>query len=314
MRMSFEKWQGSLNDFIVIRLSDADGQIVQEATQRVAPRLCSRRQGIGADGILLLIGNERSSPRPHSLVIINSDGSLAANCGNGVRCAVASILRTASQAGRSQPDADEWDVIELQVESQVITSRILRQTTDWAFVTVEMGVPKLGDVLPWHQDAVQAVRTAAAAAGLSDYSLSTCEIGNPHLVIATPHASPALARALGPALQKTPLTSGINVHVVRPVTLSSRDHTLARGDLGGGEVGDALQAFVWERGAGETMACGSGVAAIAAVSFAEHLTSRADWVAVDMPGGRLYARQDDAKSTVTLAGPATFVFDGLVDL
>src|SRR5690606_32979571 len=106
------KWHGTKNDFIIIRISSADGDLVLESIKRQTQSLCDRRSGVGADGILVLHSEQRGDLTPHGLTIINSDGSLAKNCGNGLRCAALSILRAHLQNGNCH---DLPEAIELKV-------------------------------------------------------------------------------------------------------------------------------------------------------------------------------------------------------
>src|SRR5690606_29206086 len=115
-QISFEKWHGCRNDFIVLRMRQTSADEVLPSLVKAAPRLCSRDgSGIGADGILVLHEGPGDPLRPVELSIVNSDGSLARNCGNGLRCAGASIVRQAMQQGKS---LDEFTWLELPVMQQ----------------------------------------------------------------------------------------------------------------------------------------------------------------------------------------------------
>lgn len=307
MFLAFEKWHGCLNDFVVLWISDADGDVVLASLKRQAPQICDRRGGIGADGLLVLRTERRDDLTPGALTIINSDGSLAMNCGNGLRCAALSIRKAHVERGNPKelPEA-----VSLTVAGDSFTCRFMGQGLS-PFVAVEMGIPKLNERVSWHQDALSAVQAIVGKAGVSRSiaEVGTCEIGNPHVVIASEAATRDLLLKLAPELQARPLSDGINVHLVRTKNVTNTDQTRAKQEVGGA-LGELYDVFVWERGAGETMACGSGAVAVGALALQSGFIKREEWIGVDMPGGRLYVKQATSDDTVRLAGPATYVFRG----
>lgn len=315
MQLRFEKWHGCLNDFAVIWLSDLDGDVVMDSLKRQAVALCHRHGGIGADGLLVLTTKKRDDLDPYKLTIINSDGSIAKNCGNGLRCAASSVLMRHRQKGDPK---DLPEAVELEVEGAAMICRFMKKEVPYPFVAVDMGVPKVGDQVAWRDDAIRSIKQVAGEAGQGSLGLDAevCEIGNPHLVITSDAASRDLIVTLGPRLQKTDAYDGINVHLAKPMTLTDKDQARAKQDLGQGfgELGEVYSVFVWERGAGETMACGSGACAVAATALATGLVDRSSWIAVDMPGGRLYVRHEAEDEPAVLAGPAAFVYGGTIDL
>lgn len=315
MFQKFEKWHGCKNDFIVTWLTEADGDVVLGSLRRQAPTLCNRDgSGIGADGILVLHSKLRTTLIPDRLTIINSDGSLAKNCGNGIRCAAGSIRRhfLEERNGDDFPEA-----LELSVDGTEIICRFLDESSqpDQVFVAVDMGVPTLGTANSWHAQAKKEIQQLASelhVPALID-GFDTCQIGNSHISLLLDEADRDLLLKLGPRLQNSPHWDGINVHVCRIEEMTSEDQAMAKKHLGG-RISELYQAYAWERGAGETQACGSGACAIAASVLRTGLLKRDEWVAIDMPGGRLFCRQDHPSSPVTLAGPAKFVFSGTVEI
>lgn len=305
MFLGFEKWHGCRNDFVVIWISDQDGDVVEGSLKRQGKALCDRHAGIGADGILVLRTRKRGDLMPYRLTIINSDGSIAKNCGNGIRCAALSVLKAHREKG--DPKALP-ELVELEVEGEALTARFMRPAGTYPLVCVEMGVPKLGAAVAWEEDAQRDAKKLGAFS-----EIGVCEIGNPHVVLTTDAASRELVLKVGPALQTSPLADGINVHLIKPLTLTDRDQARAGAELGH-RLSEGYQVFVWERGAGETMACGSGAAAVGALALASGLVDRDEWIAVDMPGGRLYVKHESPTEPVLLAGPGAFVFDGKVSL
>jgi diaminopimelate epimerase len=312
MDISFEKWHGCRNDFIILRLTEADGEVVLNSLSRQAPVLCDRHSGIGADGLLVLWTQSRQQIEPTHLTIINSDGSIAQNCGNGLRCAASSVLKALRD---HQKSTDSFEMLDLSVEGVSKVCRFMKKNQEFPFVAVEMGVPTLNDELPWWSEAKKTVRKLADELGLekSIQDLAACDVGNQHLIISCESASRDMMLAFGPKLQKSPHWDGINVHLVSAVATTDQDRKRSKNDLGG-ELSEVYKAFVWERGAGETLACGSGAVAIAASALASGTLERDQWIAVDMPGGRLYVKQEQDDEPAMLAGPANFIFRGTISI
>jgi len=312
MFIDFEKWHGTKNDFVIIRLSAADGDLVLDSIKRLAKSICDRNTGIGADGILVLHSKQRGELTPHSLTIINSDGSLAQNCGNGLRCAALSILRGHLEKGdpNNLPEA-----IELKVEGIPLTCRYLNNQSLNSLVAVDMPDAKIGKNVAWGAAVIAASKQHLDSIGLkpSEFEIEVSDLGNPHIVITTEKASRDLMLKIGPPLQKLTGLDGINVHVVNPVSLTDKDRSQAKNQLGH-SVSELFTMYVWERGAGETMACGTGACAVGLTALASGLVDRNEWIAVDMPGGRVYVNQKSESDAVTLAGPAKFVFSGKYEI
>jgi diaminopimelate epimerase len=312
MFIDFEKWHGTKNDFVIIRLSSADGELVLESIKRLSKSICDRNSGIGADGILVLHSEKRGELTPQGLTIINSDGSIAKNCGNGLRCAALSILKAHLEKGdpRNIPEA-----VELTVEGVSLTCRYLNNQTLNSLVAVEMPDAKVGKQVSWGASVIQSTKKHFDSIGLkpSQYEIEVSDLGNPHVVITTDDASRELMLKIGPPMQKLSGLDGINVHVIKAATLSDKDKSLGKNQLGH-PVSDLFTMYVWERGAGETMACGTGACAVGLTAIASGLVDRKDWIAVDMPGGRVYVNQKSEDDAVTLAGPAKFVFSGKIEI
>jgi diaminopimelate epimerase len=311
--LDFEKWHGCLNDFIVVWLAEHD-DLALASLKRQAVALCDRRAGIGADGILVLHVKKRGDLTPHGLTIINSDASIAKNCGNGMRCAALSVLKRHREKG--DPN-DPLEAVELTVEGRLLAARFLpKRGGEWPHVAVEMGVPVVDAALDWLPAARDAVAKAArelALPALANAEIGVCDVGNPHLVVTTDAASRAIALSAGPYLQTTPLADGINLHVVKAEPVTDKDQARAKAEVGQG-LSELFRAYVWERGAGETPACGSGACAIAACAIASGVVERSEWVGVDMPGGRLYVRWETDAEPVVLAGPGAFVYSGQLSI
>ena len=124
MQLKFEKWHGCLNDFAVVWITEADGDVVMNSLKRQAVQLCDRHAGIGADGLLILHVKNAGDLTPTKLTIINSDGSIAKNCGNGIRCAASAVLKAHREKGTPK---DLPELVALEVEGQQMIARFMRR-------------------------------------------------------------------------------------------------------------------------------------------------------------------------------------------
>lgn len=279
----FSKMHGAGNDYIVFdathepaitdRLSDHD-------IAALTPRICARRTGIGADGVILVDGE---MPRPN-VRVINADGGNGDLCGNGLRCVIALIARR-SNTTHVTLHAAERDIIGAR-ESD-------------GSVTIEMGPAHFDpDRIPINTNLLRRVAGArgAAAFSVAGFELAFVNVGNPHAVIFT--ARPVDEFNLdrhGPELEHHPaFPQRMNIHVAQiadDITVHARNH---------------------ERGVGETLACGTGACAIvAAAALARRLKPEARVV---MPGGVLNVQWNRATNQLTLNGPVTHVCDGYIPL
>jgi diaminopimelate epimerase len=276
--MRFAKAHGTGNDFVV--LPDPDGAL--DLTPELIVAVCDRRRGIGGDGVLRVV---RAAKHPEAATMAgdaewfmdyhNSDGSVAEMCGNGVRAYTRYLL----YAGLTAPGTDRLaiatraGVVEVTVSGDAITATLPRAVVGGTGVATLYGVAYPG--------------TAA-------------EVGNPNLVCLVPDRTTLDAMDLGgaPSLDAATFPAGANVEFVTP-----------------GEPVDGADAHVHmrvvERGSGETLSCGSGACAVAAVTL--HAAGRsAGVVAIDVPGGRLSVAVD--ADGCRLTGPATVVATGDIDL
>ncbi len=282
--LRFSKMQGAGNDFVVI-----DG-ITQtfSPTSALIQALCDRHFGIGADQLLLL---EKPTCYDVDCVyrIFNCDGAEVEMCGNGARC-VAKFLRERGLTNK--------DKILAQTATRIVT---LHYSEDKE-VSVDMGVPSLRlSPTQFHLANLKQVEQG----GRICYEISTAEgtfvadmvsMGNPHAVIFTKERPSAKAlERMGRSIEESPLfPEKINVEFVT--------------------VTERTSAFVdvWERGAGITLACGTGACASAVSGYLRGLFD--ETVQLQLPGGLLTVSWDgNPFHSVQLKGPAKFVFDGVID-
>ncbi|MCX6117577.1 MAG: diaminopimelate epimerase [Proteobacteria bacterium] len=307
MSIPIEKWHGCKNDFIVTWMLATDRDTVFETLRRLASKLCARDgSGIGADGILVLEVKSRKDIYPSELHIINSDGSLASNCGNGLRCAAMSVRRNA-QKNTSQ----DIEGVSFQVMGQTIDCRFLGRSSS-PLVAVTMPIPKMNETNEWHSEALKLV-TAVSTKPTPNSKPVTVDVGNPHIVLQFDEAQASTCEAYGKPMQIIRNHDGINVHVCHEIEITNEDQKFAKSILGE-SIEAAFKVWPWERGVGPTQACGTGACAVGVAALQDGLTDRSGWIACDMPGGRLYVQQSSANDPVVLCGPAVFVFSGEIEI
>jgi diaminopimelate epimerase len=272
MRVRFEKWEGLGNDFVVLSgLRSA----LDDATVR---RLCDRRFGIGADGVLLV---EERGPGPARMIVRNADGTRPEMCGNGLRC-VAGFL------GKSGAVIVATDAGEKACE--------VRETGEGTVdVLVDMGEARRGEDL-------------VAVAGGREHRFLTVDMGNPHAVSFEDHGAPSDEEALdtlGPLVSRLP-PGGTNVELCRllPVTVG--------GDSPPPAQPVRISVLVWERGVGRTLACGTGACAVAVAACDTGRSRFGAPITVTLPGGPLEITVTAGTLAVRMRGPARRVFSGEV--
>lgn len=293
MNIAFEKWHGCQNDFIVIWMNPHQSQYIFDSVVQRAPELCARHSGIGGDGVII-IHHSPQDVLPRRVTVINRDGTIAKNCGNGLRCAAASIHQRLNKGGVAES-------FELLIEGSSVLAKILSSSSTEQIVSIAMGVPTLDEQNSWHENAVAKFKQLGSK-GLS--ALATCEIGNQHILLFSDTCDEEALQHVAPAFQKDSAWDGINVHLVKESQVS-RTH-----ENGLGEICEAYQALSWERGVGPTYACGSGACAVSAHALAEGFISRDCWVEIQMRGGSLFCRQRSVDEPIELAGSALLVFKG----
>ena len=275
-QLSFTKMQGLGNDFVVI---DAFSQPVSLTPERVR-FLADRHFGIGCDQLLIV--EPASDPDiDFRYRIYNADGNEVEQCGNGARC-FARFVRDRGLTGK--------DRIQVSTSSGVI---VLTVEADGQ-VTVDMGPPQFEPnripLLAEHRAELYSVPV-----GDRTLRLGAVSMGNPHAVLQVMSVDQAPVAELGPLIENHDLfPARVNVGFME---VMSRDHIRLR---------------VFERGVGETLACGTGACAAVVVGRCQGLLD--ERVRVDLPGGSLYIRWDGEGSNVLMTGPAVRVFEGAIDL
>ncbi|HEX78045.1 MAG TPA: diaminopimelate epimerase [Dehalococcoidia bacterium] len=281
--MNFVKMQAAGNDFVLI-----DARYGEQDWPELAKAMCHRRLGVGADGLLLVLPSEVADLK---MQMFNPDGSEAEACGNGLRC----LAKYAVEEGLV---AAEDGGLSIETMAGLRRARVFMTGDEVARVEVSMGAPELspGDIpLALGEghgklDIKPVLDYPLTVSGLG-LRLSFVSMGNPHAVhfMEEPVESFPLAE-IGPLVENHPLfPQRTNFEIVN---LLGRRQARAR---------------VWERGAGETLACGSGACAIAVAARLHGYTD--DQLEVSLPGGTLTLSWD-GEGEVVLSGPAETVFRG----
>lgn len=274
--MNFTKMNGLGNDFIVI----SGEQQLPANVDELAISLCNRFFGIGADGLVYILPSEIADFR---MRIINSDGSEAEQCGNAIRCVAKYVY------DNGLTDKEEITIETLGAGAQKVQLTI--QEGAVTTVRVDMGEPILNGLqVPTTIDSERVIEHPIEVDG-REFRFTAVSMGNPHCVIYVDDAAGFDLEKWGPKLETHPLfPRKINVEFV---TVKSRAHTDMR---------------VWERGAGPTLACGTGACATVVASV---LTEATDRIAtVSLKGGDLLIEWNESDNHVYMSGPAAVSFRG----
>jgi diaminopimelate epimerase len=288
----FTKVHGLGNDFVLIDAL-ADPTLAGLDFAPLTQAWCDRHRGIGADGVLLLCAPSTADGAPR-MRIFNSDGAEAEMCGNGVRC-VARVI--AERHARFLTG----DVLHVQVGKDAAATLEIRAHRDAAggFVAaeVDMGEPRtVARDIPVDEHAVVSNSPTTVALALPNRRLlhAACvSMGNPHAVIFVDRVEDAAPHDVGPLVERHhAFPQRTNVQFVE---VASPAHIRVR---------------TWERGAGPTLACGTGACAAVVAGVQAGKLERS--VTVSLPGGDLRVRWDEASNHVWMTGPAEVVFNGAV--
>ncbi len=269
-RLNFSKWHGHGNDFIII--DDRANRFT--FSKKLVAQLGDRNFGIGCDQFMVIRNSKKAD---FKMELYNQDGGKAEMCGNGIRCFA--VYLYSRKITRKK-------LLEIETGAGIIRPKIKSDGT----VEVDMGTPILeGRKIPVARDGLIVNQPLKIGAGR--FSFTAVSMGNPHAVIFGHTLDEAEFQKYGPAIESHPLfPKRINVEFV---------HLISR---------KKVRAKVWERGAGPTLACGTGACAIAVAGVLNGLTDRK--VTVVLPGGSLKIEWREDSNRVFMTGPATEVFNG----
>ena len=279
MTIAFSKYQGLGNDFILIDNRHSDLPIIEPEEAII---WCDRHFGIGADGVIFVLPSQNGAD--HTMRIFNSDGSEPEMCGNGIRCMAKFI---AELEGKTDLDV----TYQIHTLAGIITPQVLIEGN----VQVDMGEPRLlaTEIPTSLSTADDKVIDRSIEVDGKSWTVTCVSMGNPHCITFVEDASAISLETIGPKFEHHPAfpqrTNTEFVQVIRP---------------------DYLRMRVWERGAGITLACGTGACATVVAGV---LTGKSDRrCTVELPGGCLQIEWSLEDNRVYMTGPAELVFKGQI--
>lgn len=280
--MKFTKMQGCGNDYVYI--NGAAEKIPQEKKPEIVRFLSDRHFGIGGDGVIFI---NPSSEADFEMEMYNADGSRSEMCGNGIRCVAKYVYDKGLTHNKniSIVSAGQIKYLELTVDEQ---DKVV-------LVKVNMGSPILEpEQIPVKVPGEQAVNVPITVQD-REYRMSCVSMGNPHAVLFVEDTDGLDLAAVGPDFENHELfPRRTNTEFVQVL---DRSHVKMR---------------VWERGTGETLACGTGCCATAVACVLNGLTD--EEIEVQVLGGKIYIQWDREQNLVYMTGPAEIVFDGEMEL
>ena len=286
--MRFAKYHGLGNDFLVVDLraaAPADAAAVQAPDHVIA--LCDRQFGVGGDGVLAILPATAADAR---MRVLNSDGSEAEMCGNGIRC----VAKYLYDRGGLQKDSIAIDTGAGRLVCDVHASAGAAET-----VTVQMGAPRLlrGEIPMTGPAAERCIEQPLEVAGHT-LAITAVSMGNPHAItfVSSRDEARQLAETIGPKVENHPWFPRR--------TNAEFAHVAGRREIG---------LWVWERGCGITLACGTGACATTVAAVVTGRCDEGEEVRVHLPGGDLIITVARGLTGVAMRGPALFVFDGELD-
>lgn len=290
MSIPFVKVQGAGNDFLLIDALGENAHLNEIDWSGLAPRICDRHFGVGADGILIAQDTDVAEAR---MVIVNADGSDGEMCGNGFRCFTKYLVERAGVTPTDGALAIETGAGVLRADLSNAASEIVDR------VRVDMGRAWLqADEIPVVHEGPAPILHHEIEVDGRTFDLTCVSMGNPHAVWFTDDDIDDFPLTeVGPLIETHPdFPRKTNVEIV---------NVLAR---------DRLKMRVWERGVGITLACGSGACAVLVAARLRGLCDAA--ATVSLPGGDLeiaWNGLDDPSAPVYMTGPASFSYEGQLD-
>jgi diaminopimelate epimerase len=279
MAIEFTKYHGLGNDFILVDNRASSSPIF---TPEQAVNLCDRHFGIGADGVIFALPGENGAD--YTMRIFNSDGSEPEMCGNGIRCLARFIADL-------EGDARTKDTYRIHTLAGVITPQLMADGQ----VKVDMGLPRLlaGEIPTTLGTADTKVINQPLEVAGKTWEVTCVSMGNPHCITFVSDVAAIDLEKIGTKFEHHPaFPQRTNTEFIEIV---SRDY---------------LKMRVWERGAGITLACGTGACASLVAGV---LTGKCDRIAtVELPGGCLQIEWSEIDQRIYMTGPATKVFTGIV--
>jgi diaminopimelate epimerase len=277
--MKFTKMQGCGNDYVYV---DCTRNLIDNIRE-TAVRLSDRHFGIGSDGLILIRSSETAD---FMMDMYNNDGSSGKMCGNGIRC----VAKYVYDYGLTKKTS-----LKIETLSGIKDIELLVEDNKVKSVTVDMGSPLMkADAIPVNSDKDELINEPIEIGG-SKFNITCISMGNPHAVVFVDDIENLKLETIGPMFEK---------HAMFPERVNTEFvHVLDR---------KHIKMRVWERGSGETLACGTGACASVIACILNGLTDHE--VTVTLRGGDLMISYDEPNNKVFLSGPAVTVFDGEINL
>lgn len=277
--MKFTKMQGCGNDYVYVDCT----KVLIDHIPETAIKVSDRHFGVGSDGLILIKPSEKAD---FMMDMYNQDGSRAQMCGNGIRCVAKYVY-----------DNNLTDKKQLSIETLggIKTLDLTVEDGNVTFVTVNMGNPILKpSLIPVLSDKEKLIGEPITV-GDAEYSITCVSMGNPHAVVFVEDTKKVPIETLGPLFEH---------HKMFPERVNTEFvHVVDR---------NRINMRVWERGSGETLACGTGTCASVMACILNGFTDHE--VTVSLLGGELKIRYDEKENNIYMTGPAEKVFDGEIIL
>lgn len=277
--MKFTKMHGCGNDYIYI--DGSKEQVSLEDKPELVKRLSHRHFGIGGDGVIFINPSEIAD---FEMEMYNADGSRAEMCGNGIRCVAKYVY---------DKRLTEKKCITIESMGKIKTLNLTIHDKKVELVKVDMGAPELRpEEIPVKAEGEKVVDEPIFVQG-KEYRMTCVSVGNPHAVIFVEDVEGLDLAAIGPHFETHErFPNRTNTEFVKVIDRQT------------------VQMRVWERGTGETLACGTGASAVAVACILNDLTE--EQITVKLLGGDLEIYWDKKTGRVSMTGPAEFVFEGEV--
>jgi len=283
MKMKFTKMHGLGNDFILVNSLNGEFKNYSRFSY-IAKKLCDRHFGIGADGLIFIFSSDVADLK---MKIYNSDGSEAQMCGNGIRCFAKYVYENKITSKKK---------FTVETQAGIITPEIIINNEEILGIKVNMGIPKLqkSDIPVKGSNDLPMINELLQIESGYQVNVTCVSMGNPHCTIFVDNVKSKLVKELGPKIENHPIfPEKTNVEFIQ--ILNNKE----------------LNFRVWERGVGETLACGTGACAALVAGVLNKKVERQ--AVIHLPGGDLNIEWPE-NGPVFMSGPAELVFEGKIEI
>ena len=287
-KLKFTKMSACSNDYIYINLFDPENTV--SSPEFLSIYLSDRHNGVGGDGVILICPSDKADAE---MRMFNLDGSEGLMCGNGIRCVAKYLFDNGIAQGEKVGEGRY--VLHIDTRSGVKECTVITKNGLVSKVTVDMGKAELApDKVPVRLEGERVVNKPISIDG-DVYRITCCSMGNPHCTVFVPSVDKLDLENLGPKFENDPMfPERVNVGFVEVID----KHT--------------LKARIWERGSGETMACGTGTCAAVVAATLNGYCEKGQDIRVILKGGELKIHYTDER--VLMTGKAEKVYDGVVEV